>query len=1260
LREDIFMRSPWLWLVCVLVCGVLPARAVTIIDLPGDGLDTEFDLTWTVAVDRAPAGALVLGVESTGEGRGYTLRLEKGTAVWQAPGGKAPVTLGQGPAALTAGKRTVFSLKRRAGTMALLQDHRLVCAVAAPNQEGTTGTLAFRTVPAGLTIPDARYLPIERLHLGDDFMRDNKENGPRANSSTWKDDPTWKTAFFLKDDPGKDAKLTATPNPWQISLYQATVNSTNGFWYMYRGVGPSWTVADPTRAYPTWDRYFVQAAVRPEYDSQVGLIAAYQDNKNYLLFRWKSKAAGATTPRGELIAMIDGTPRTLATSSVGFAPAQWYTLRINLGWGMAQALVDGQVLMEARNPGAIEGRVGLYADGSANPRRPKVDDVTAGMYVTTDDKTGHTVNDAADAMRTSSIVFFDDVQVGSWIALENLFASYYPVDGSGQWANNGQGMRAPRGGRLVSGLPEWSLYTARTQVQIGAGGSASVLFHLDGAGNGYQWTLTPQGQRLQTLVKYAPKTEVARSTATVKPGTWADLRIEADGPYVALYCNGQRTLDVFDPNHAAGRCGIAAEKGNTAFGAFSLTLGEKHRRRLEVHKDFDTNPWMATWASAAADWYPVTLPASIGAYFTPAGEPHTKVGFAAPLPTDKPGLYWNKGGYYHDIRLIIPVSTTNLSGQIVHLSDNYNPTAMYRLELKPGTEANSGSASLTRVEAKVGSYLYRITPKCQLVFERRGDYLLLTAQELDPDPSIAADEPVVLSEQVVFAYRDPQPLPATQVGFTVTTPLLSAQKVIVESDRIQDAFERGPVGWITGSGIWSVMNRYSCDPKWNWYGGFGRHTPHIWNKTRLDGDQTVEVYMGIKMQFEDMSEEYGRRYRDMNVSICTDGVHLNSGYALVRAGRPNGRVVTLLFRKNDVVAQSTQQEHLLPPQGQGHRQWPAMRLEKRGGEVKVFLDNKLALTYKDPEPLPGGYVAFWTLDNGIMLGRANLSAQTMTTGTPHAAEPLALQEEFPAQAVPSLTVNGTPIVISTLERDLDGWKDRAGIGGRLLRVRETDPQRGTNTYLKVINAYPAGDFAVNAPAGVNLDKQPLLAVDYNFDPGVKVNCYAKVQGTWYEILLTAAEAQEANVEAAGRAPATADGAWHHLEINLAEKISAALKADGKSLADLTLQELVFADWHPTSDSRWYGFGDNSGGAVIRFDNLTYLPATVNTVGWSGPDAAAAWRTALDSAPWAVPAGDTTDRSLTISAGPARTLHLQAKGVDGKWGAVINLPIPAKK
>jgi len=1274
--------------VLLLLCGLLAApilaAGVEIVDLPTE-VDARYDLTWDMIVDAPPLTPLQLDVEKAADGSGYLLRFEKGKVICQQTGAKASLPPIVASCTMQGNARYAFSLKRRPDKMALLMNHRLLLCAPAPRLGGAG--FAFRGVPSGSAVVNARYHNIDRQIFGDDFMRTEAARRVLTNPTSWVEDDTWKVAHFLKDWPGqspKDPKSGAPMlNPWQLSVFQVISTSTNGFWLLYRGVGPSWVIASPQTVYPTWDSYYFESAVRPEYDSIIGIIAAFQDNKNYLLFRWKQReytTENTGAPRAELIAMIDGRPTVLASSPRGFDPTQWYNLRINLDWQRVQALVDGEVLLDAKNPGNIEGRVGLYADCSSNPKRPPVDEVTAQMYVTTDDA-GHTTNDAADAMRTSSMVYFDDVRVGDLTAVPDLLTgSQYATTTTGVWKTDGDALVNKVAGQMIAGPLSWlydaptknaapraiisegNRYIASVDVQIPSNGNAGLLFGLNASSAGYGWVVTPSGQRLCLVDGGKWSAPIDTSLVKVSPGEWAHLTARVDGAYVSLFYNNQRVMENIDPQRLGGRCGIFATTPGAQFRNLSVTVPDPVSYRVVIHDSFNQDKWLITWASAESDWYPAFIPAQ---YITPGvpplgAIPHAVIGPASPLPTETPGLYWHKGGNYGDLRVLIPISRETLNGQTVYLATNYNPKSGYQVNISPGE--NGGQAQLMRNEQAIGVYPFTLSPKMRLIFARRGNYLLLINQTLDAEDT--GTEPIVQKEQLVFAYRDRQPLHAEMVGFNVTTQKLPAAKIIVESNRLQDTFETSPIHWLVESGVWAVMNRFSCQPWWNWFGGFGPNTPTVWCKYRLDGDQTFESYTGVKMQFDNMTEEYQRRYRDMNVTICADGSHLNSGYSVIRNSHPGGRTVTLLMRKDVVVKESTDPTHLLPQNGIGHRMWFATRIEKRGKEIKVFLDNKLAMTYVDPDPLPGGYAGVWTLNNGIMVGRVNLSAEKMTMGMPRAAAPLAIQENIENLPTPQLTMNDVPVAVATFEDGLDGWKERPGFTGRLVRERVADALHGSNTYLKVVNTYPAGDCSVNVTSEVrDLRATPVFHLDYCFDPGTMVNLYVRKDETLYEFRLTGKEAQEPNVfTVPGQLFCRADGRWHHLEYNLGDPLDAAItKRKGAKPTDLRVSEIILADWSSSADARYFGFGLNSGGTVMRFDNSAFTPVVTGpvTVKWTSPEGGAFFRTGLDNQPYGMATRETNDASFVVPvAADLRFFHVQAKRPKGNYGPIVHLPISA--
>jgi len=1268
----------WIGLLLLFALAMPAPAQVEIAGLP-DELDECYDLSWNMKVNNTPGKMFVFGMEWTDK-QGFNLRWEKGTLSWQRLGIKPEIPPVKIPFKLTRGMAARFTIKRRADTVAVLQDHRLLFIAPAPSRGA--GECAFLHIPPECVIEDARYQTIGKPVFGDDFMRAEAKQ-PTA-QTPWVEDATWRVAYYRKDNPGADPRDPETEQPlgvpWQLSLFRDpnnpqlnfTTTTSNGFWYLYTGKGPSWVVANPTMVYPSADRYFVETAVKPEYDSEVGIIAAYQDNLNYLLFRWKQRIVNESDqPRGELIAVINGEKKVLATTPRGFEPGQWYTLRVNLGWQTAQALVDGEVLMSAANPGSIEGRVGLFADGAEKPRRLKPDEETAVMYITRDETTNQVVNEAAEALRTSSIILFDDVRVGEWVAFSSTaLNSPYQTTMTGSWKRFGEVLVNASSGSFLTGSSSFTRYTAETRVRLpDRRAAAGLLFNIGDNGAGYLWKITAAGQTLYAVDANDRRQEIDSTKLTLVPDQWADLRVEANGPYVRLFCNDRSVLESYDPARTCGRCGLQSEAREVAFQPLTVTQTESPRKKQDIQDAFEADNWLSAWSSPEADWYPVKLPAKL---VTPAGIAFETVGYAAPLPTNVPGLYWHKGGHFHDLRVMIPVSPETVKGQSLYLATDYNEAGGYALQFVAG-EDGGFPAKLTRKGQPVGEYPFTLGKKARLIFERWGSYLVLIARDLDAEDDDADEKQ---KERSVFVYRDPEPLKAEMIGFDVTDPALAAAKVQIQSDRIEDPFEYAPTSWISESGVWAVMARYSCQPKWNWFGGFGAYTPTIWSKYRLDGNQVVEAYTGITMQFDNQPEEYARRYRDVNLTICADGSHLNTGYSLIRAGRPNGRdMVTMLLRKGVVVQQipadprkptAADQKFLLPPQGQGHRRWFATRMEKRGDTIKVFIDNLLAMTYTDPDPIPGGFAGIWTYNNGIMVGRVNIGAEKMSIGMPRASGPLAVQENLEPLPAPQVTVNQVPVKIATFENGLDDCKERPGLTARLVRERLEDPS-GVNTFLKVVNMYPAGDFStslISTPRDLRVT--PQLHFDYCFDPGVKVNLYLRRQNVWYEFqLFPDAQAQPPNSVRTipGQLQAVADGHWRHFEADmgaiLADFIAKDTAVDAATV-DLNIQEMIVADWSAAPDARAYAFGNNFGGLAIRFDNITFVPVLTSPVSlsWQLPGTEVSqWRTRLDDKPAGVATTETPDAAIKLDLKKGRYFyHLQGKDADGKWMPAIHIPL----
>nr|MDQ2730177.1 hypothetical protein [Armatimonadota bacterium] len=216
-----------------------------------------------------------------------------------------------------------------------------------------------------------------------------------------------------------------------------------------------------------------------------------------------------------------------------------------------------------------------------------------------------------------------------------------------------------------------------------------------------------------------------------------------------------------------------------------------------------------------------------------------------------------------------------------------------------------------------------------------------------------------------------------------------------------ETFHLAPVNWRPQSGEWTMFSRWACQPGWTWYGGRDAGYATNWHKNSMWGDQSIDYFAGAMMAAEKNAGT--EAWRDLNCAFCSDGVNLFSGYTLIVDGNWSPST-SKLYRKGKVVAESN--AFLFPPQGVAHRLWFDVHIAKQGNTIHVlvtYLDNQgqrqeyPLMDYTDPEPLDGGFVGFWTWDNGMMLSRTVLSCQQPGKQPVYTADPTWLATE-PADA----------------------------------------------------------------------------------------------------------------------------------------------------------------------------------------------------------------------------------------------------------------------
>ena len=99
----------------------------------------------------------------------------------------------------------------------------------------------------------------------------------------------------------------------------------------------------------------------------------------------------------------------------------------------------------------------------------------------------------------------------------------------------------------------------------------------------------------------------------------------------------------------------------------------------------------------------------------------------------------------------------------------------------------------------------------------------------------------------------------------------------------------------------------------------------------------------------------------------------------------------------------------------------------------------MIFTYHDLHPLREGHVAIWTVNNGIMIGRVNLSAETMQLmPAPSLTLGAAGTQYLASLPVPEVTLNGQTLSLSTFE---SGLTTGAGAPSRSANWCVNAPQR---------------------------------------------------------------------------------------------------------------------------------------------------------------------------------------------------------------------------
>jgi len=540
---------------------------------------------------------------------------------------------------------------------------------------------------------------------------------------------------------------------------------------------------------------------------------------------------------------------------------------------------------------------------------------------------------------------FDDVEVKSTKRFRDSFArevpgKWIPIGGEWKLVAKPDGTNCfsvstlESAAKAVAGEPSWHNYTLSTVMEPWKSGAAGLCFYYQDERNYYLFKWERGRKERRSLIKLVEgKEEVLASDELESEPARHEVTITNDGGLITVLVDGGKVFEVWDCSLDEGKIALYAEKApSVSFDEVDVSFAREKLSMMTVHEAFSREKSMEEWASDQSDW------------LSRSDIIEGQVGETC----------WHKAEFFGDVDIEvkkIPVPSSESLFRLLVAGDGQFATSGYALEIS----AKKG----LRVA------LYR---KKELVAEKpiSADEEIRNIRFRKAGNHIAA----FLSKKCILTYNDPNPLTGTKVGWTIVSLPVKKRDIEVYSDNVYNyAFRRAPADWRVASGVWEVTNRWECDPRWSFFSGQSPALAAIWNKGIFEGDIALEFYGAIKMD-----QSRGRRYEyasDLNLTLCADGQNLTSGYNFLFGGWKNTR--TAIVRQGKVVAEKF---FRIPVETNIHRRWFYLKAIKKGNNLQFWIDNNLIISYNDPNPLTGNYVAIWTYNNGIMVSRVRISCAT--------------------------------------------------------------------------------------------------------------------------------------------------------------------------------------------------------------------------------------------------------------------------------------------
>jgi len=507
----------------------------------------------------------------------------------------------------------------------------------------------------------------------------------------------------------------------------------------------------------------------------------------------------------------------------------------------------------------------------------------------------------------------------------------------------------------LSGRAHWDMYRYRVSARPDAAtGQLGLIAYGQGTDSGllFRLRVAPEAQKTEdgfeiVRILQGKETVLAAAPGALHQGQTYELAIKVYDKWIGGFVDGEKILTGMDASLPGGKIGLWARNTSVKFDDVLVEPSNLREGRGAVFGgDLPSYAGVVdqdTWAGPAMQWN---------------ADPNHR------------GFFWNNAPLWGDVGVRLRTEALSVDGGraavLIHAESGNPDTGYTFVAIAEG--ARLSMEILRNGKSVSHAQLARSNAETEALSIRRAGNLVYAR----------------LNNRTVLTYRDPAPLPASgSIAFQTTGALPRIADVAYWSANVANyTFERAPTDWWIGGGEWDVTNRWSCTPDWSWFGGTCPQTQPgvysgkatIWHKRPLEGDVALDYFAGPKML--PMPTPAGQRQRaqekmqDFNATLCGDGKDPLSGYAFVIG--PGSANRAEIRRNGQVVAKN---DAFLMPR-MGHNRWVNIRVQKVGSQLSLYFDTQLLLRYDDPQPLPDGYAALWTDNNGMIIPKATLYFQT--------------------------------------------------------------------------------------------------------------------------------------------------------------------------------------------------------------------------------------------------------------------------------------------